>query len=97
MLAVFVARRAWKDSVALLLVAGFLANWLPFVGIERVMFLHSYFAAFLFSLLALGWCIQGSGLARRYYGWLLVPAFGGFLAAAHLTYGLPVLLPFIRL
>lgn len=81
--------QAWRDPVALLIIAGYLANWLPFMMIDRVMFLYAYLSALLFSLLALIWVLARFEFARRNGGWLMVPVLVGFALPITSTYGLP--------
>ncbi len=64
-------------------------NWLPFTLISRVMFIHSYLMTLVFTILALGWMLKTIPVVKYYYGWVLIPVFIGYLAMAHLTYGLP--------
>lgn len=86
----FVLRPAnWRDPWLWAMVAGFTMNWLPFALIERVMFLHSYFVAMIFSLLAVGWLVRSLPWLRKNYGWFLVPVVFGYIWMSHLTYGLP--------
>lgn len=77
------------DKAAWLILVGYFINWLPFAWIGRVMFIHSYFSAFLFSLLALAHVMSAVPEQRRPDGILAGLAFIGFLATCHLTYGLP--------
>ena len=79
----------WRDPLLWFLLAGYAMNWLPFALIQRVMFLHSYFVAMIFSLLAMGWLINNLTSWKKYYGWLLIPVVIGFIWMSHLSYGLP--------
>lgn len=86
----FVLRPAnWRDPLLWIMVGGFVINWLPFALIERVMFLHSYFVALMFSLLAVGWLVSSVPWLKKHYGWLMIPMLFGFIWMSHLTYGLP--------
>jgi dolichyl-phosphate-mannose-protein mannosyltransferase len=88
-----VARRElWADYRVWMLAGGFLGNWLPFASIGRVMFLHSYFMALIFSLMTLGWVLSELPWTRDRYTWFLAPAAVGYLATLHLTYGIPPML-----
>ena len=78
-----------RDPLLWFLLAGYAMNWLPFALIQRVMFLHSYFVAMIFSLLAMGWLINRLPWWKRHYGWLLIPVVIGFIWMSHLSYGLP--------
>ncbi len=73
----------------LLVVGGYLANMLPFVPIERVMFLYHYLPALCFALLGLGLLIDRCGRHARWVGVsLLVLAVAAFVYFAPLSYGL---------
>ena len=87
---VFIVRPAyWRDEPIITIVSGMLMNWLPFALISRVMFIHSYLMALVFTVMALGWVLKTTPVIKHYYGWLLIPVFIGYLAMAHLTYGIP--------
>ncbi len=87
---VFIVRPThWRDESIIAIVPGMLMNWLPFALISRVMFIHSYLMALVFTILALGWMLKTIPVVKYYYGWILIPVFIGYLAMAHLTYGLP--------
>jgi len=96
------ARHRW--AMALLGVA-WAANFLPFAGIVRPMFLYHYFFAFMFCIAAVsiglgllaGWMTDGEkvwqfpslGSAALYWG-ILAAALAGFLFFAPISYGLPL-------
>ncbi|PZS18124.1 MAG: hypothetical protein DLM60_12600 [Pseudonocardiales bacterium] len=93
-----------RGAMALLGVA-WVANFLPFAGIVRPMFLYHYFFAFLFSIAAVsigigalaGWMTDGEEVwqfpSRRsavlYWG-ILAVALAGFVFFAPISYGLPL-------
>ena len=58
----------WRDPLLWFLLADYAMNWLPFALIPRVMFLHSYFAAMIFSLLAMGWLINRLPWWKQHHG-----------------------------
>jgi dolichyl-phosphate-mannose-protein mannosyltransferase len=79
----------------------FLINYLPFIGITRVMFLYHYFFAFLYSIIFavmlwndLATDRKGNQLEneshRRYYIAVLLIVTAGFLYFAPLSFGLPL-------
>ncbi len=88
------------------LAAGYLLNFLPFIGIHRVMFLYHYFLAFIFSLafvviglgIAAGWMHENpnrpwsfnSRKSAAIYFGILVLAIAGFLYFLPLSYGIPL-------
>lgn len=95
--------RPYRFSLALLVI-GYAANFLPFIGIVRVMFLYHYFFALIYSL-ALALLLlqivleQFAGLQsgarhaqtrRIVYGTILAAAVASFIYFAPLTYGLPL-------
>lgn len=78
----------WRDRVASLALLGYLANWLPFALIDRVMFIHHYLPALVFSLIALTWLVSRVPLLARHAPWLLLPYAAGFVLLAPMSYGL---------
>ncbi|WP_263147866.1 phospholipid carrier-dependent glycosyltransferase [Pseudomonas sp. RIT-PI-AD] len=78
----------WRDPVASLALLGYLANWLPFALIDRVMFIHHYLPALIFSVIALGWLVARVPWLARHAPWLLLPFALGFVAQAPQSYGL---------
>ncbi|MFA6315327.1 MAG: phospholipid carrier-dependent glycosyltransferase [Candidatus Paceibacterota bacterium] len=83
-----------KDRrVGLLLLFGFLINWLPFALIGRVMFLYHYLAALIFSILIMAYLIDkiDERKTRLRVGIILIALFAiGFIFYSPLTYGLPM-------
>ncbi len=93
-----------RGTMTLLGVA-WVANFLPFAGIVRPMFLYHYFFAFLFSIAAVsigigalaGWMTDGDAVwqfpslrsAALYWG-ILAVALAGFVFFAPISYGLPL-------
>jgi dolichyl-phosphate-mannose-protein mannosyltransferase len=85
---ILVRPRSLAQPTLALVVLGHLLNWLPFALIARVMFIHHYLAALLFSVLALVYVIaRVPWLGARPLLFLIVPALG-YLAHAEVTYGL---------
>jgi dolichyl-phosphate-mannose-protein mannosyltransferase len=93
--------RSYRFIIPFLVVA-YLANFVPFMFIDRVMFLYHYFFAFLFSLaiavlglgLMAGWTDRSdqfwhfpSRTSAIIYGSVLLVALAGFLFFAPLSYG----------
>jgi dolichyl-phosphate-mannose-protein mannosyltransferase len=79
-----------RDRTALLLIAGYLGSFLPFILIGRVLFLYHYFTALCFAMLILVYLISKSKHATKIYAALLFASFLAFLYFAPLTYGLPL-------
>ena len=73
------------------LIAGaYLVNLLPFIGIDRAMFLYHYFTALVIAIIALVYLIDQQQKSRKYiFGGLLAISLVAFLVYAPLTYGLP--------
>lgn len=77
-----------RDITLIMIGVGYLGNWLPFAGIERVMFIHSYFNALLFSLLGFGYVLSRFPNIITWSGLLLLPVIGYFLYLVPMSYGL---------
>lgn len=82
-----IARRE-NDALLSWLLAAYALSWLPFLLIQRVMFLYHYFPAFIFSILILA---RSAELAQWRKGVLIVGIFAVLIFAltTPLTYGLP--------
>lgn len=78
----------WRDRRWPPLLLGYLINWLPFMLIGRVMFIHHYLSALIFSVLALCGLFLCWPRLERHALWLLLPMAAGFLWQAPLSYGL---------
>jgi dolichyl-phosphate-mannose-protein mannosyltransferase len=83
-----------KDATLLFLLAGYVVNILPFIGVSRVMFLYHYFTAYVFAIMILAWLIahplNGSENknSKIIFGVLITASVIGFLFFAPLSYGL---------
>ncbi|MEX1063965.1 MAG: phospholipid carrier-dependent glycosyltransferase [Candidatus Paceibacterota bacterium] len=77
-------------KVFLLLSAGFIFNLLPFVGIDRVMFLYHYMTAMVFAIMALAYLVDTSGNRKRIFLFIFIAGLAAFLFFSPLTYGLPL-------
>ena len=84
----FLFRNYWKDRVAVILALGYVASFLPFVLINRVLFLYHYFTPLIFSIVMLSYIISKEKHANKIFVALLVLAFIAFIYFAPLTYGL---------
>jgi len=62
-LAVTTVRR--RDAVGLLILIGWLANILPWLGIQRCAFVYHYFPCTIFLALAVGWQMEGMCRAKE--------------------------------
>ena len=78
------------NIVPLILIGGYFLNYLPFVGIGRVMFLYHYLSALIFAILALAYLIDQQKNRRNILIGLIVLASLAFLYFAPLSYGLPL-------
>lgn len=74
------------------IVVGFLANFLPFVLIGRVMFLYHYEAALAFSVFAIAFFLDSFGPKIKKVAIVVIisSAFAAFLYFSPLTYGTPL-------
>jgi dolichyl-phosphate-mannose-protein mannosyltransferase len=81
------------DKRKLLVVVGFLANWLPFILIGRVMFLYHYAAALIFTIISIGLnleMIENKKIKFAACALIIVVATSIFIYFSPLTYGLPL-------
>ncbi|MEK7478030.1 MAG: phospholipid carrier-dependent glycosyltransferase [Patescibacteria group bacterium] len=75
------------------LIIGYLANWLPFIFIGRVMFLYHYLTALVFAIITLAFVIDQIKVpkVKIAVGLLVVIIFSiSFIFFSPLTYGLPM-------
>ncbi|HZZ99549.1 MAG TPA: phospholipid carrier-dependent glycosyltransferase [Candidatus Paceibacterota bacterium] len=79
-----------KNRTALILLGGWAFNYLPFIGIGRVMFLYHYLSALVFAILIFAYLMDQTQKKAR--NWLIVIAIAAacFIFFAPLTYGLPL-------
>ncbi len=91
-----VARSIFKrkiDNARLLIVFGFLVNFIPFIFIGRVMFLYHYAAALIFSIIAISSNIEmisNKRIKLIVSVIIILIALGIFLYFSPFTYGLPL-------
>ncbi|MDP3697676.1 MAG: phospholipid carrier-dependent glycosyltransferase [Candidatus Taylorbacteria bacterium] len=71
-----------------LLLAGYVINMLPFIGVKRVMFLYHYFTAYIFAIIMLVWLISQNKNSETIFRVLLVVGVIAFVYFAPLSYGL---------
>lgn len=71
------------------LVLAVVANWLPFVFVDRVMFVYHYTHAYVFSLVILVLLVDASKHRKKIFTGIGAAATACFLFFAPLTYGLP--------
>jgi dolichyl-phosphate-mannose--protein O-mannosyl transferase len=100
LLLISIGRGFWKNKIVLILLGGYLINYLPFIGIGRVMFLYHYFSALIFAILIFAYLIdpahahmggagQQKNRKRILIGLLVISALL-FVYFAPLSYGLPL-------
>ena len=77
-----------KKRIVLILLGGYLINYLPFMGIGRVMFLYHYLSALIFSILALAYLIDQQRYSKHIFIVAIVCATITFIYFAPLSYGL---------
>ncbi len=75
------------QNTALFLLAGYVVNMLPFIGVKRVMFLYHYFTAYIFAIMILVWLISQNKNSKKIFGVILGLAVILFLFFAPLNYG----------
>ncbi len=75
-----------KTGVILLI--GYMINLLPFIGIDRVMFLYHYLTALVFAILLLTHLIDQEKRNYRYFAPLMIVSIATFILFAPLSYGL---------
>jgi dolichyl-phosphate-mannose-protein mannosyltransferase len=78
------------DRPELIIIFGYLANMLPFIGVSRIMFLYHYLPALIFAILAIGLLLDRVERKRAIGTVLLAASTCGFIYFAPLTYGIPV-------
>ena len=80
----------FKNRTVLILLGGYIINYLPFIGIGRVMFLYHYLSALIFAVLALAYLIDQQKFSKRIFLAAIGIAAIAFVYFAPLTYGLPL-------
>jgi len=92
------ARAPASSAIALFLLAGYAANWLPWAAVGRCTFIYHYLEAYALALIALAW-----GLERGWWSRQQVPrsaslavlglALAAFAFWLPVHYGLPLSMP----
>lgn len=72
------------------LLLGWVINYLPFIGIGRVMFLYHYMAALIFGILIFAYLVDQTKRPQKAWIPILAIAALAFLYFAPLSYGLPL-------
>jgi dolichyl-phosphate-mannose-protein mannosyltransferase len=83
-------KQFFKDRTALTLLGGYVINFLPFIGISRVMFLYHYLAGLIFAILMFAYCIHKTNRPRNLVIIFTIMAALLFIFFAPLSYGLPL-------
>ncbi len=78
------------EKIPFLLVGAYLLNLLPFIGINRAMFLYHYMTALVFTILCLTYLIDQLQKKRTIFTVLLTASLIIFVFLLPLTYGLPL-------
>ncbi len=81
-------RATRRDKVVYMLLGGYIINFLPFIGISRVMFLYHYLAGLLFAILMFAYVLDKAVLNKKVVVGLLAAAVALFIFFAPLSYGL---------
>lgn len=74
----------------LFILIGFSLNLLPFIGINRAMFLYHYLSALIFAILSLVYLLDGMKKKRLILALVIIVSFVFFILYAPLSYGLPL-------
>src|SRR3989344_2175745 len=80
-----------KDKILILLLGAYALNLLPFIGIQRVMFLYHYMIALVFAVLMLVYVVEkiyNERQAKIILTGLVLVSLASFIYFAPLTYGL---------
>jgi dolichyl-phosphate-mannose-protein mannosyltransferase len=81
-------QRVASNKIKYLFVGAYILNMLPFIGVNRVMFLYHYFTAYIFAILVLVWLISQNKNYKNIFIALLIASAVSFVFFAPLTYGL---------
>jgi dolichyl-phosphate-mannose-protein mannosyltransferase len=91
--AMLVSNTYRNNKIVLFIMVGFVIHWLPYMFIHRHMFLYHYMAALVFSVYAIGYCLDAF-VPKKYLGVVLVTLgcvmVSGFVFASPFTYGIPM-------
>lgn len=77
-----------KDQILTLLLVGYFANMVPFMGVKRVMFLYHYLNALIFSIIILFYFLNNYKTTKKIAAVLVISAAVLFIFFAPLSYGL---------
>ncbi|MDP2648209.1 MAG: phospholipid carrier-dependent glycosyltransferase [Candidatus Yanofskybacteria bacterium] len=83
-----ITKRYHWEYAAWFLLAGYILNLMPFIGIQRVMFLYHYLIGLIFAMVALVYLIDREKNKKQLFVGLIALALGTFVYFAPLTYGL---------
>ncbi len=83
-------RERFLDRTGYILLGGWLINFLPFIGIGRVMFLYHYLAGLIFAVLMFAYALNQTRRPHRAVWIILAIATLLFIFFAPLSYGLPL-------
>lgn len=83
-------RNFFKDRTPLVLLGGYLINFLPFIGISRVMFLYHYLSGLIFAVLMFAYTLNKLKNPTKIVWTILAAAIILFIFFAPLSYGLPL-------
>ena len=80
-----------RNKILYLISGAYLVNLLPFIGIDRAMFLYHYFIALIIAIIALAYLIDHLKSRTKVFAGLIALAVISFIFFAPLTYGKPEL------
>ena len=84
-----IIKRRKPDKLLTILIGGYVLNLLPFIGVNRVMFLYHYLTALIFAILILVYLIDKTKNRRKIFTGLLIASIAAFICFAPFSYGLP--------
>jgi len=87
-----------RNSTIPILLGGYFINMLPFIGVNRVMFLYHYLTALIFAILILVYLVDQNPFdplrarknSRKIFTGIIIASIAVFLFFAPLSYGLPL-------
>lgn len=82
-------RKVLQDQTAVILLAGYFLNLLPFAAVSRVVFLYHYLSSLIFAVLILAYLLDTQKNSKTAFVILLLLALAGFIYFTPTTYGFP--------
>jgi dolichyl-phosphate-mannose-protein mannosyltransferase len=88
----YIAKDSTRTKIVIFLIIGFLANFLPYMLIGRVMFLYHYETALIFSIISIVFWLNYLQGKKLLYASIIISiiALSFFLYFSPITYGIPI-------